>query len=283
MIKIPVTWLSSYLYCSRKLFLEQVLNLKEPPKESLILGSIRHEAYDKINKNEESIVKSIGKSHSDEQIKKDYKDSCAGILNKIIENKKRGLEMIGLSSEKALVRNESYILAEAETRASNVIKFIEKNKVFGDELWQTLTPKILSEIRVESDELKLKGIIDQIHVYEDSYVPFELKTGSMPKDGVWPSHRIQVAAYSLLLGEKFNTDINEAFVHYLDSNEKRQIVINPFMKYEITSMVDEIIELIQSKDLPDYCDSENKCRSCGLRKTCYDNTEMEKLMKVKIN
>ncbi|MBI2659513.1 hypothetical protein HYX05_05440, partial [Candidatus Woesearchaeota archaeon] len=62
-MKISVSLLSSYLYCSRKLFLEKVLLLEEPPKESLVMGSIRHETYDNINKKEEEIVTSITKEH----------------------------------------------------------------------------------------------------------------------------------------------------------------------------------------------------------------------------
>ena len=60
-MKISVTMLSSYLYCPRKLFLQQVLALEEPPKESLVLGSLRHEIYDSINQSEEKIVSSVGK------------------------------------------------------------------------------------------------------------------------------------------------------------------------------------------------------------------------------
>ena len=60
-MKISVSMLSSYLYCPRKLFLQQVLAVEEPPKESLVLGSLRHEIYDFINQSEEKIVTSITK------------------------------------------------------------------------------------------------------------------------------------------------------------------------------------------------------------------------------
>ena len=60
-MKISVSLLSSYLYCSTKLFLEKVLLLEEPPKESIVMGSVRHETYDSINKKEEEIVTSITK------------------------------------------------------------------------------------------------------------------------------------------------------------------------------------------------------------------------------
>ena len=50
-MKISVSMLSTYLYCPRKLFLQKILMVEEPPKESLVMGSIRHEVYDYINNN----------------------------------------------------------------------------------------------------------------------------------------------------------------------------------------------------------------------------------------
>ena len=43
----------------------------------------------------------------------------------------------------------------------------------------TRASKIISELRIESDNLRLKGMIDQVHVYDNDYVPFELKTSTM--------------------------------------------------------------------------------------------------------
>ena len=282
-MKIPVSLLSTYLYCSRKLFLQEVLMLEEPPKESLVLGTIRHETYDLINKTEQEIVTSITKSLPLDDIKDLYKRAHLSILRKIIKSNKYRLEEVNLNMLDAYKRSFSFILEESLMRAQNIFNFIEKNKVLGEDLWHKLTPKIISELRVESDELKLKGVIDQVHVYEEDYVPFELKTGRTPDDGVWPSHRIQIAAYSMLLQERFQKEIKEGFVFYLDTNEKRHITINPYMKEEVRQLVDDVISLLEKNDLPDFCSNENKCRKCGLKQTCYNETEVNSLLKIKIN
>jgi len=279
-MKISVTLLSSYLYCSRKLFLEKVLMQAEPPKESLVMGSIRHETYDRINKNEESIVTSITKKMDFAEMQQLYKQNHLKFLRKSIADNRDRLKSVNLNMLDAYKKSFPFIMEESVTRSANVFDFIQKNNVFGDELWQRLTPKILSELRVESDELKLKGIIDQVHVYEQDYVPFELKTGRTPAEGVWPSHRIQIAAYSMLLQEKFKKQIKEGFVFYLDTKEKRHIAINPFMRDEVKQIVDEVIALLENRQLPDFCNNENKCRKCGLRETCYNEEEMNKLLKI---
>ena len=281
-MKISVTLLSSYLYCSRKLFLEKVLMQAEPPKESLVMGSIRHETYDKINKNEELIVTSITKIMDFTEMQQLYKQNHLKFLRKSIADNRDRLKSVNLNMLDAYRKSFPFIMEESVTRSKNVFDFILKNNVFGDELWQRLTPKILSELRVESEELKLKGIIDQVHVYEQDYVPFELKTGRAPDSGVWPSHRIQIAAYSMLLQEKFRKPIKEGFVFYLDTKEKRHIAMNPFMKDEVKQIVNEVIGLLESRNIPDFCNNENKCMKCGLKQTCYNEEEVNNLLKINI-
>ena len=281
-MKLPVSLLSTYLYCSRKLFLEQVLLLKEPPKESLVMGAIRHETYDNINKKEEEIVTSITERTTLESVQALYKNQYLAILRKSIANNKKRLDEVNVNLLEAYKNSFPSIMEESLIRADNVFTFIETNNVFGNELWQKLTPKIISELKLESDELKLKGIIDQVHIYDKEYIPFELKTGRTPQDGVWPSHRIQISAYSLLLQERFDKPVKEGFVVYLDSKEKRHIAINSFMKEEVKQIIDEIFSLLESKELPDFCNNENKCRKCGLRQTCYNEEEVNNLLKIKL-
>ena len=281
-MKIPVTLLSSYLYCPRKLFLERVLLLEEPPKESLVMGSIRHKTYDDINKNEEDIATSITKIATLESVRNSYKQRHLGILRNAIAKNKKRLEEVNINMLDAYKKSFRFIIDESIARADNVFNFIKTNNVFGEELWQKLTPKIISELGVESEELRLKGIIDQVYVYGNDYVPFELKTGRTPQEGVWPSHRIQIAAYSLLLQEKFNKQVKEGFVVYLDSKEKRHIAINPFMREDVIQAVSQVISLIENRKMPDFCNNENKCRKCGLKQTCHDEASTTNLLKIKL-
>lgn len=79
-MKIPVSLLSTYLYCPRKLFLQEVLLLEEPPKDIVVMGSIRHETHDLINKKEEEIVTSIKKWYPLEELGKFIQKSVLGNL-----------------------------------------------------------------------------------------------------------------------------------------------------------------------------------------------------------
>ena len=276
---LSVTDLCSYLYCSRKLYLRKVLRLYEPIKEVTFKGSFRHELHDLASKADEELVKSIKKKLSLDEIKELYLLKYKEILRKVILNNKGLLNKFNLNEKDVFARNIPVIEEEAGFRAINVHKTIIDFNVVGDGLWEKLTPKIISELRIEDLKLGLKGIIDQIYQYEAGLVPIELKTGKAPREGVWPGHKIQIAAYALLLEGKFNQGIKEGFVHYLDAEQKRHIPINAFLRLEVKDMIKKVNSLINSLELPDFCGNDNKCRVCGLKENCYNVKELEKLMK----
>jgi CRISPR-associated protein Cas4 len=277
---INVTFLSSYEYCARKLFLEQVLKLVSIPKEVIVKGTVRHQVFDLINKREEKIVSSIDRRFAYSQIFELYKNQHAQVLRDSIINNKPKLREVNLSLIDMFKHTWPLILRESKNRADNLFEFIAKHEVYGIELWNQLTPKIESEFKIESETLKMRGIIDQIEIYDDNVVPYELKTGKAPENGVWPNHKLQVGAYVMLL-ESQNKTVENGFVKYLDEtrNQKRPIMMNNFLRDRILKIRNEVINLLEQKTLPDYCDNKNKCESCSLKKECYNEKFMKEQMK----
>ena len=279
--RISVTMLSAYLYCRRKLYLERVLGLFEPEKEALIKGSIRHTAYEEINKIEESLVKSITQTTAFKDIYDMYIHAYAKILRDIIHKNRFRLKTVQLPLLDAFKKIFPFFVRESKLRAENIFNFIAQNKVYGEDLWNSLTPKIKSEIKIQSDTLALTGVIDRVEEYEAGSVPIEMKTGSMPKEGVWPGHRIQIAAYAILLEEKLKQPIKEGFVHYLDSDIRRQIVINPFLKQEVKDLKEKVRGLLNSAKMPEHNENSNKCSVCGLKDKCYNEKFIKNLLNSK--
>ncbi|MBI2651757.1 CRISPR-associated protein Cas4 [Candidatus Woesearchaeota archaeon] len=277
-MKIHVSMLSSYLYCPRKLFLQQVLALEELPKESILLGTLRHEVYNSINKQEEKIAVSIAENSDYNKILSSYiKKYSKTLREKIIKNSIK-LKAFNLKLADIFKDVWGTLSLEAESRAKNIFNFVQQHNIYGKELWEKLTPKIVSELRIDSETLELIGIIDRIEMHENNYIPIELKTGKAPKEGIWHSHRIQLAAYALLLEEKFQKPINKAMVYYLDAREIRQITINPFMKDEIMDLINKVKELLKSHYVPAYCENRNKCAGCSLKETCYSDETITVLL-----
>lgn len=273
---LNVSSLSGYMYCPRKFYLSEVLKIFEAPKDVLVKGTIRHSVYDQINKNEEVFVRAITKSITFDNLLRAYKISYSRILRNTIMMKKGAIKEVNLSMNVVFREAWPLIITEAEQHSLNIFSFIKKHNVFGEELWQLLTPKILSEFRVESKTLMLKGIIDKVEDYADELVPYELKTGKCPNEGIWPGHKVQIGCYMLLLKESSKKPVKEGFIRYLDSNQLRQITMNPFLEDEIVKLRDEALEVISSRLAPDFCENRNKCVKCSLREQCFSLKTLQK-------
>ena len=279
-MKIAVSLLSAYLYCPRKVFLEKVLQMHEPPKQPLILGTIRHQTLQRVSLGEEKLVSLLHSPVSFADVHASYEQLYTRFLREVIKSHTDSLHALFLDPLDAYYHALPSLLREAQIRATNTFSFAQKSVLEGTELWKALTPKIISEVKVESEELQLVGVVDQLHDFGSHVIPVELKTGKTPRQGVWPGHRIQAAAYALVLREnKQYRYVQEAVVHYLDSNEKRVVVMNPFMEEEIVTLIEEVQELLSNAVLPEICDSKQKCVSCGLRTKCYDNTFMQNALR----
>ena len=58
--------------------------------------------------------------------------------------------------------------------------------------------------------------------------------------------------------------------------------MNPFMRDEVKKIVNDVISLLENNNIPDFCDNKNKCIKCGLKETCYNEEEVNNLIKVKV-
>lgn len=267
---ISVSLLSAYLYCKRKLFLERVLGLDEGPKQAPIRGNIRHKVYEKINNVEEQIITSITKKDTFQDILQLYHSTYSRIIRDVLEYYRFNLKSVNLTKLELFREIWPAFQTEAKLRARNTYRFIQKYNLYGNELWQELTPKIKSELKLISKNLNLVGKVDQLELHKEMIVPVELKTGKSPSNGVWPGHKIQIAAYALLIEDQFNKQVNQGSVIYLDQNVRRTIIINPFLKDEIIELRKEVEQLLNSTSPPTFTENANKCKKCGLKSLCYN-------------
>jgi len=260
---ISVTDMCSYRFCQRGLYLKKVLKLREPPKPVMVLGSIRHNVYDEANKKEEDLVNQITSDLNRQQIMQLFANAYNAILNKSIYKFIPQLESLKMDKEEVTTKMHEAVSLQSQNRADEIIIFSSKTNLFGKELWEKLTPKIISELRVQSDKLRLKGIVDRIEVHGNEYIPVEIKTGRTPTEGVWPDHRLQLSAYAMLLNEKFKVNVKECLVKYVATDQTRQIVMNPFMEHEVTVAVNDVFELLEKTEIPDFC-GKSYCSICSL-------------------
>ncbi len=260
---ISVTNMCAFRFCPRSLYLKLVLGLREPKKPVMVLGSIRHKVYEEANRKEEELVRQIGSDLRKQEILQMFSSAYNAILSKSVYSYIPELESLKMDKEQVAVQLQPAVASQAVERAEEIVSFSSKTGLFGRELWEKLIPKVISELSVRSEKLRLKGVVDRIEVYGSEYVPVEIKTGRAPSEGVWPDHRLQVSAYMLLLNERFKAKIKEGLVKYVAVGQTRQVVMNPFMEYEVSEAVNDVFALMEQKNVPDFC-GKGYCSVCSL-------------------
>lgn len=261
-----VTDISSYLFCPRKLYVSKVLKIKEPPNKAMTLGLIRHNVFENFSDVESKVIHAFEESTTEDDLLELFKIRFGNLLRNVLSRYEHKLEMFDVTKGEAYVAAWPSIMAEVNSRARIIYDFANQNNIYGVDLQDSLYPKIIAELRIESKNLRLKGIVDRIEVYPgQKFVPIELKTGSMPKDGVWPGHRIQIAAYCLLISEHFKKNIQEGFVRYLDHDSSRKVFVNPFLADEVKGIISKVDDLLAG-EIPHECSKENVCNCKQLAK-----------------
>ncbi|MBI4149669.1 CRISPR-associated protein Cas4 [Candidatus Woesearchaeota archaeon] len=266
---LSVSALSTYLFCTRKLFLQQVLKLSEPEKPATILGTIRHEAIAAMHQEEEHIILATNTILPLAELEQRYRAAYAQALRDTILRHRQALKSLGYSLSQVFHMLWRLATTESEQRSRFAFRLMDAHQAYGDALWQML-PKIQSEVAVSSDSLGLRGIVDRIELSDDDLIPIEIKSGKAPARGAWESHQIQLGAYLLLLSEAYRKPITTGFIRYVDAGEERSVILNPFLRHTILSIRDQAAALLRSLNVPPYTSNHNKCASCGLREQCYD-------------
>lgn len=269
---VNATSLASFMYCPRKLFISSVLDVKEPIKDALVRGTVWHLTYETINKKEKEIVLSLT-SASYPDISDVYRRAFAKFLRNAIIMKKKELHEFCIDMAALFKEYWTHFETEANTRALSVAQFAQRSGLLGSKLWDALTPKIISEMYLKSQRLNLSGIIDMIEVYgegkDEVYVPVEFKTGKFPAKGMWDGHRIQLAAYLMLL-EDAGKNVREGVLLYKDAGDKRILPMNSMLRSEVCAVIEGANDVIMNYVLPARTDNRNKCEKCSFRELCAD-------------
>lgn len=280
---INATDLTGYNYCARKLFLKLVLRIKEPPSKQVLIGRLLHEFLEKMNGEEEKMVKSLVDKESIGVLRVKCNDCLAEILKDLIIKNQYDL----MDFELGLAENYRNLWSMAKTLIDERIALIEdthrSTDKIGNDLWAALQPKLIAEHQIADKELQLKGRIDQIEDFGNVLLPREIKSGKAPLSGAWKDHQLQLASYALLLESKWKRPINKGVIYYLGSSQKIEQPINPFLKEEVKELIEKVQLMLEKKELPAYVENKNKCINCGVREQCYNEKLLQRVLKKQEN
>ena len=267
---LSISSLASWIHCPRQFFVQSVLEIKEPINSAMALGLVKHKFHEFLGKNEERIVSSLSASDSARQV---LEGEYRSLLIQSVKMYVGMLRSVNVLPGDAMKSALPLVVAEADSRASLIAPLLKENMT-GDALWQALEPKVKNEYSVESKSLGIKGRIDKLECYNDRLVPIELKSGKTPEQGVFEHHRIQAVSYALMLEDTFQSSVPQAIVHYVDSNARRDVVVDIAARNWVVSTVSAVRSCLESKQVPIGCGKEY-CSAC---KTCDDSRRVTLLL-----
>jgi CRISPR-associated protein Cas1 len=130
---------------------------------------------------------------------------------------------------------------------------------------------------LESENMGLRGKVDCLRRRDGKLIPYEHKRGRSAKgEGgaeAWPSDRLQVCAYALLLEEHTGTAIDEARLRYHADNVTVRVVVDAAAREAVRLALERANALRQSVQRPPVTNNERLCTRCSLAPVCLPEEE----------
>lgn len=130
----------------------------------------------------------------------------------------------------------------------------------------------LVEMQLESEAMGLKGKVDAIRRRDGLLIPYEHKKGRAREadDGheAWPSDRIQLTAYAMLLEEETGRRIGEGRIRYHGSSATVRVQIDEAARRELSESIARARDLSVKVERPPVAENERLCARCSLAPVC---------------
>ncbi|MEA1869906.1 MAG: CRISPR-associated protein Cas4 [Euryarchaeota archaeon] len=146
------------------------------------------------------------------------------------------------------------------SRIADVIR-----KTGRDELLARITPCAV-EYAIYSDALGLAGSPDKLVRVGDRVLPYMIRTGKAPENGVWKPDRLQITAYAMLVEERFGQAVEYGFVEYARFFEMREVVIKSRDRRRVLELRNRV-RMIKGGRMPDRS-QDAPCELCAFKEDC---------------
>lgn len=123
------------------------------------------------------------------------------------------------------------------------------------------------EVRLSAPGLRLHGLIDEVVTASDGEIfPVDYKVSKK----VSPNHRIQVAAYGLMLEEAYRKPVNRGFIYLIPQRKAVEIRIDRAARRRIAGLLSGLFETVVNERMPKPTAKRNRCSSCEFHRFCND-------------
>jgi CRISPR-associated protein Cas1 len=129
-----------------------------------------------------------------------------------------------------------------------------------------------TQLELADPVLGLVGKVDAIRRRDGALIPYEHKRGKARRDGKiaqpWPSDRLQVVAYAVLIESATGQPIPEGRVRYHADNVTVRVPIDEEARAELFGAIATARALRESPDRPPVADNDRLCARCSLAPVC---------------
>jgi len=120
---------------------------------------------------------------------------------------------------------------------------------------------------VSSDTLLMHGIVDCTLLTANAVYPVEIKlAGKRPRKG----HTFQLAAYGMLLEEKYSKPVPRGFILMNQRGTTWPIEITQEIQNQVCQVRDIILEQLQNSGMPESSANHAQCIQCEYLNYCND-------------
>lgn len=128
-------------------------------------------------------------------------------------------------------------------------------------------------LELSSPTLGLVGKVDCLRRRDGSYIPYEHKRGQPRRlddnsPAAWPSDRLQLVAYTVLLEEAFGQPITEGRIRYHAANVTVRVPVDEPARAELREAIVTARRLRESVERPPIASNERLCPRCSLAPVC---------------
>ena len=131
--------------------------------------------------------------------------------------------------------------------------------------------KIVRGPMLVSNSLRLSGRPDYILITRlGEHVPVEVKWAEEPgkSRAAKRDHRLQMAAYALLIEEHYGATVKRGYIYYIRSGRIAKVHIDSSLKREVKDIIRRIYDIIEGEAEPKVKVGRAKCKNCGWRVYC---------------
>lgn len=125
----------------------------------------------------------------------------------------------------------------------------------------------LWKVRIVSERLGLSGQLDLLLLAKAGPIPVDFKWTQGP---VQQNHRLQVAAYALLVEEKYGQAVDMAFVYRISEKVPEVVRVDARLRQRVMEAVECMKEMVKTERMPSPTPQRMRCYDCEFQNYCAD-------------